>query len=223
LRAQKEITDRLASGESKFQGELGHHVRSCASCTAFLTDQATLFRAIDSGLHIIADEPVPPSLLPGIRVRLEEEVSPRLLWIPTWRVGATAALVVLAVAIGIELRRSATTGRAIGNTSLVAHAPGSESLTKAAAPRALAPFPQPTHPRITTITSVPAPSQTPEVLVLREEQQGFAHFVNELSNDRDAALALASAKPGKDNAPVEIALLSIDRLEVELLEGSSSE
>lgn len=223
-RAQKEITDKLASGESKFQGELARHVQSCASCAAFLMDQALLFRAIDSGVHIIADEPVPPSLLPGIRVRLQEEVSPRLLWIPTWRVAATAALVVLAVAMGIELRRSATPKPAIGNTaSVVAHDPGSESLAKTAAPRALVPSPQPPHPRITPKTSVPAPSPTPEVLVLPEEQEGFAQFVRELSNDRDAALAFASATPAKDNAPMEIALLTIDRVEVELLEGSSSE
>jgi hypothetical protein len=70
---------------------------------------------------------------------------------------------------------------------------------------------------------VPAPSTTPEVLVLREEQEAYAHFVTELSKDRDSAIVLTSAAAEGGDAPVEIALLTIKSVEVKPLEGSGNE
>jgi hypothetical protein len=53
-----------------------------------------------------------------------------------------------------------------------------------------------------------------QVLVLREEQEAYAHFVTELSKDRDYAIALTSAASESGDAPVEIALLTIKSVEV---------
>jgi hypothetical protein len=66
-------------------------------------------------------------------------------------------------------------------------------------------------------------SSTAEVLVLREEQQAYVHFVNELSKDRDAAVALTLAAHASEDVPVEIALLAINSVEVKPLEGTDSE
>jgi len=61
-------------------GELRAHLEICDSCrTAFVSEQA-LFFFIEEGLHANANAEVPPSLLPRVRLKLNEEHSPAHPW-----------------------------------------------------------------------------------------------------------------------------------------------
>ena len=223
-RAQKKIIESLASGEPEPRGEQHLHLQSCAGCRAFFADQAALFQAMDSHLSVIVNEPVPPSLLPALRVRLREEAAQsRSLWVPVWQRAAIAALVVLALLVSDRLYRTGTDTHGPVEAPLVASSGSSEIPAKPSGTVVLAPLSQRPHSARTSTASAAAPAPAPEVLVLREEQEAFAHFVAELSSDRDAAVALASVEPAKGDTPVEIALLTIESVEVKPLQGSGGE
>jgi hypothetical protein len=197
-------------------------VRECAGCRAFLASQASLASAIDSHLRLIAKEPVPPSLLPRVRARLEQETAPRLS-ILRWQFVAVATVVVLLVAAAIRMRDSDKPEHPTETTAKVA--PGSPHVNRPPTASPQINRPAPKIPRVAAIrkASVSAHSSAPEVLILPEEQQAFRRFVSEISKDQDSAKALVSAAPGNGDAPVEIALLTIENVEVKPLEGTDSE
>jgi hypothetical protein len=220
--AQGKIIDLMASRESGLRDELDQHVRGCARCRAFLASQASLSTAVDSHLRLIANEPVPSSLLSGVRARLEQEAAPGQ-WILGWRFAAVAAAVVLVAAAGIRTRRPDALGRAPQATAQVA--PGSPNMNRA---RTLSPQIQQPASKTSPVAAVRkagvlAHSSAPEVLVLPEEQQAFRRFVRDISKDRDAAKALVAAVPDSADAPVEIALLTIESVEVKPLDGVDRE
>jgi hypothetical protein len=218
-RAQEEISASLVSGESEIGRELRQHLQDCAACGAFFADQVALFQALDSHLRAIANEPVPPSLLPGVRVRLQEVLPPQ--GTRTWQLATMGALVILSAAAVMPLRRSVAPAYTTGSTPAVAHSENSARRSRPALGRA--PLPQPLPPQVTRKVGVATTSSTAEVLVLREEQEAYMHFVNELSKDRDAAVALTLAAHASEDVPVEIALLAIKSVEVKPLEGTDSE
>lgn len=218
--AQEKIVDAMASRKLGLRGDLDQHVRECAGCRALLASHASLASAIDSHLRLIANEPVPPSLLPGVRARLEQEAAPRQ-WIFSWRFAAVATVVVLLVATVIGMRDSDKPGRPKETTAKVAH--GSPDVNPVSSQIQL---PAPKTSRFAAAarkTSIPAHSSTPEVLVLPEEQQAFRRFVSDISKDRALANALVSAAPDSGDGPVEIALLAIENVEIKPLEGTDSE
>jgi hypothetical protein len=220
--AQEKIIDLMASRESGLREELDQHVRGCARCRAFLASQASLSTAVDSHLRLIANEPVPSSLLSGVRARLEQEAAPGQ-WILGWRFAAVAAAVVLVAAAGIRTRRPDIPGRAPQATAQVA--PGSPNMNRALtlSPQIQQPASQNSPVAAVRKAGVLAHSSAPEVLVLPEEQQAFRRFVRDISKDRDTAKALVAAVPDSADAPVDIALLTIESVEVKPLEGTDSE
>jgi hypothetical protein len=218
--AQEEIVDAMASREYELRGKLDRHVRECAGCSAFLASQTSLSAAVDSHLRLIANEPVPPSLLPGVRAQLDQEPAPRQ-WAFSWRFAAVAAAVVLLLAAGIRMLRSDTSGRAPEATAQVA--PGSPSVNRAATVGPQAQQPARKTSRVIRKAGVHAHSSAPEVLVLPEEQQAFRRFVSDISKDWDVAKVSVAAAPDSADAAVEIALLTIENVEVKPLEGTDSE
>jgi len=220
-RAQEEIVDAIASRESGWCGVLDQHVRECAGCRGFLASQASLASAIDSQLRLIAKKPVPPSLLPRVHARLEQETALRQS-IPRWQFAAVATVVVLLVAASNRMSDSDEPERPRETTAKVA--PGTPHANYPAASPPIN-HPAPETPQVTAIrkASVSAHSSAPEVLILPEEQRAFRRFVSEISKDQDSAKALVSAAPGNGDAPVEIALLTIENVEVKPLEGTDSE
>jgi anti-sigma factor RsiW len=221
--AQEKIVDAMASREPGLRGDLDQHVRECAGCHAFLASHASLASAIDSHLRLIANEPVPPSLLPAVRARLEQEAAPRQ-WIFSWRFAAVATVVVLLVATVIGMRDSDKPGRPKETTAKVAH--GSPDVNRPPTVSSQIQLPAPKASRFAAAVrkaSIPAHSSAPEVLVLPEEQQAFRRFVSDISKDRASANALVSAAPDSGDGPVEIALLAIENVEIKPLEGTDSE
>jgi hypothetical protein len=220
---QEKICGALASGELEFGRKLGQHLQNCAACRAFFADKSILLQAIDWHLRALANEPVPPSLVPGVFVRLTEELLPGLQGARTWQLAAIAALVVLSAAVSIPLRRSVMPEHQTGSRSAVAPSENSQNDSRPTTRRDPLPAAESAPPQVTPKASVATTSPTPEVLVLREEQEAYAHFVNKLALDRGPATAPAFAKPASDDGPVEIALLLIKSVEVRPLEGIDSE
>jgi anti-sigma factor RsiW len=78
--------------------ELCSHLEACASCHATFVEEMQLFAAIDSGVRSAANAEVPASLLPRVRVQLNERPVPRRSWVPAFAaIAAVAALIVAIV------------------------------------------------------------------------------------------------------------------------------
>ena len=67
------------------------HFESCASCRAAFEQEQSLFASIDAGLHTTANAEVPPSLMPRVRARLQQETTLGRSWLTNWLVLASAA------------------------------------------------------------------------------------------------------------------------------------
>ena len=100
--ARDQIADTLAAGRVELTGELTGHVQSCAGCATFYAQQTELFCAMDSGLSAMANEPVPASLLPKVRERMEENSAGYLRF---YRLLPIAAILVVACLIAFPLVR----------------------------------------------------------------------------------------------------------------------
>ena len=215
--AQEIIIDAMASRAGELRGELDQHVRECANCGAFLANQASLSTAIDSHLRLVANEPVPPSLLPGVRLRLRagSSSSEMDLWMAIrgasqlrlffWRLWEFAC----ATRHEPEHPTESAAQVAPETPESRAESAGSAARSKTS--------------RVIRKASVPAHSSASEVLILPEEQQAFRRFVSDVSKDRASANAPISAAPDSGDVPVEIALLTIENVEVKPLEGTDSE
>jgi hypothetical protein len=71
--------------------------------------------------------------------------------------------------------------------------------------------------------SASVPTSEPEVIVLAEEREAFAKFVAEVPEQPQVVVGLTHPAPDTLDAPIEIALLHIDRLEVNLLNPVASQ
>ncbi len=94
------LTD-AAAGAFEPSLELRSHLDACASCRAAFAEETQLFAAIDLGVRIEANAEVPASLLPRVRVQLNEQRTPRRTWIPA---GAVLAAAVALVMVIVSLR-----------------------------------------------------------------------------------------------------------------------
>jgi hypothetical protein len=222
-RYQSKLVDALASGEGALGGELVTHLRACAECKKFYDAQMHLFGAIDSGVRAMVNETVPTSLLPRVRVRMEETRAPRLVWRPAWSVVAIGAMI-LVVSLGF-VRRSVPPRDAGQTKAPTAAAIRTETVPFAATPTKAASWavnPR-RRPRNKAETRIGRPMEVPEVIVLAEEGEAFVRFVARIPVDPQKAVALTRPAPPQQDLPVEIALLQIEKLKVKLLEPTTEE
>ena len=220
-----ELINGLASGETPIAGEVAAHVRECAGCQAFYKSQSTLFHSMNSGLQVMANQAVPPSLVPGLRARLDQEPLMRRAWFPGWSFAAAIAVVAILVAsLGFVLHRPAEHPNLPGSEPIASRSVDNPApLVQSAQKRASAP-----RRRVVKRAGAPVPAiapaeALPEVIVLAEERRAFAQFVAELPEERNLALALTKPAQTTPDAPIEIALLQIERLDVKPLEATSRE
>jgi hypothetical protein len=102
------LTDAVVEGVEPSR-ELRLHLDACASCLLAFTEEVQLFAAIDTGLRASANAEVPASLLPRVRVQLNEQPVPRHSWVP---IGAAVAsgVVLLAVIMFVRALGSGAAG-----------------------------------------------------------------------------------------------------------------
>ncbi len=217
---REKILNSLAAGEDLLTAEVVAHQNACISCTEFYAAQQELFHAVDAGLRFLVNQPVPPSLLPAVRARLNENSAPRNSWIPGWNFAAVAAAAILALGLGYIWRRPANQPTA-PETALLASRSVDNTQPAGQLPKVRAKL-SPT-PRRRPAAQAHSATGTSEVIVLAEERQAFARFVAEVPEERDVAVALTRPAPPEADDPVEIALLQIDGLDVKPLESVARE
>jgi len=100
------LTDAVAAGQAPSH-ELTAHLDACAGCRAFFAEEQRLFAVIDAGVHGATNSNVPPSLLPRVRARLDEQKVSHFPWIRVGAVLASAALILIGVVLLQKMRSSA--------------------------------------------------------------------------------------------------------------------
>lgn len=218
---RKQITDSFAYGTASLAPQALAHRQACPSCQSFYEKQQELFQSLDAGLQGMVNQPVPPSLLPRVRARLDAAPVRRSSWNIKWGSAAVATVVLLAVFSAAVWHRLASQTKGTrtpvlvssGESHLGTAKPATSNQGNLPAPRrrALAP----------SRREAPKPSQ--EVIISPEERAAFARFVTEVPEAGKVALALTRPAPAPDEAPVQIALLQIKDVEVKLLDGSTTE
>lgn len=217
---QQKILDSLASGASHVTPEVAAHQNSCPACAQFFATQQNLFHAIDAGLQSFVNQPVPPSLLPTVRARLDENSEARRSVFVSLGLASIAALAILAFAVPYALYRphNAVNSEKLASTSRQqAAAPQvvGDATTIQAHPEAVRVLPVSNHGRNAT--------KVPEVIVPAEERQAFAKFLAEAPQRPQVALAFTHPATGVSGALNETALLRIDPVEVKSLDGTDNE
>ena len=221
------LIDSTANGAAP-SGELREHLAECASCRAAFAGEQSLFAAIDTGLHAVANVEVPASLLPRVRARLYEVATPRLAWVPPFAFASTA--VALALVVSLMARPHRTPREDLAKRGPVALptsvAPATninhEDASSETTPVASIPAHQP-HASRNSTDRRSAASGNPDVLVPPDEREGLARFVASLNEHGDLAFVLLARVPDKKDSSITVDRLQIDALEIKPLEGSERE
>jgi predicted anti-sigma-YlaC factor YlaD len=222
---QDALTEAAATGAEP-QGELCAHLKNCAACQAAFELEQSLFAAIDSGMRIVANAEVPPSLLPSVRARLDEAGVPQRRWMSPVIFAAASVVLALAIFLATQPRQSGPDNQ----TKQTPQIPVSEtSLTNArrqnAGPDSQIVSSNMNNSQMPDHSTVlrPAASSEPEVLVPPDEREAFTRFVAILQMRGGVAVALVRPSADEKTEPAGLERLQIARLEVKPLEGTESE
>jgi len=217
---QKEILESLAADAAVLAPAVQDHRSTCTVCGEFYKAQGDLFRSIGDGLKSLANEPVPPSLFPRVRTRIDEQTVGRRLWTPAWGLAATITVVLLLFGVSRKFHPAVNHPNIPGNSPAV-----SQNVVNPAP--VLAPVQQPAkdspNHRALQISSLSHSAAAPEVIVLAVEREAFARFVAEVPENREAALALIQTVPVAASDLHDIALLRIEELDLKPLKEAESE
>ncbi|HXL22760.1 MAG TPA: hypothetical protein VOA78_09850 [Candidatus Dormibacteraeota bacterium] len=198
---------------------LRSHLLACDACRTALAEEQALHASIDAGLRIITNPAVPPSLIPSVRVRLQESALR-----PRWTVAqlvpaAVVLLVVLFVAREVhwlvwgtsDTRRSASVslpaqpgqfeppGRGAVAVSPQIARSGAEHASRGATPL--------------VSRGENRPETVSEILVPRDQEALLADYAERWRSHRRVVLTAeqlsdAPLKP-LEVAPIQIALLDV--------------
>jgi hypothetical protein len=223
-RCQEKIVEALAAGAGPVPSELSGHLQTCRVCRQFSETQTGLFRSMDDVLESMVNQTVPPSLVPGVRARLEELPATSRPWIPSWSFALVGAIAILALSVSFIRHRPQIHPNSPEIRPVVSRSVESYVSAVRPPPKSVTSRPNRTNKRVI----LAAPSLTPleaapKVIVLAEERRSFAKFVAEVPEEKEVALTLTQLAPAAPDAPVEIALLEIGSVEVKPLEVTSRE
>jgi hypothetical protein len=222
------LIEAAASG-AELQGDLRAHLAECSDCRAAFEQERSLFASIDAGLHVTANAEMPASLLPRVRVRLDEVAAPRRIWASNWVAFASAAVIIVAFFAARSLWRPNTV-----------HAP-IETAGEGSAPPRMTP-PSQKHDvvvpsgeknsasqRQLAIAKSPSTHETlvkgkttPEVLVPRDQEVLLAEYAEQWSLHKHPLL-LAQNFDATILSPLQVAPIQIDELDVKLLAEEKSQ
>ena len=218
---QKRILDAFAAAEATPPAVVVEHKQNCGACQAYYELQASFFRRLEEGIKVMANEEVPPSLVPRVKARLTRELPAASAWVPAWGMAAVAAAV-LAASLGSAfldrpMYHSVLSERAkVATHSIESPVVATRELPGAAKPSLDR---EPKRARARASGQGAEDSEVmPEVIVLPEERAAFARFVAEPPRHQEVALALTRADPPNDEATAEIVALEIEGLELKSLD-----
>jgi len=97
----KQALSEAAATSEALSRELTAHLNTCPACRMAFAEEQQLFAAIDSGLRAVVNTPVPASLVPRVRIGVNEQPVPGFAWT---KVGAVLAAGALVVAAAVFLR-----------------------------------------------------------------------------------------------------------------------
>ena len=223
---QQEILDSLAGGNSVLAVGLLAHQQSCSECRKYYERQSVLFRSMEQGLQLIANSPVPPSLLPAVRNGVHLQATARFTRLYGWPLRALAVSALLAVAVLLFWHRPQPIPAIPESARTAAPQPNSTAQRGAArippkvAKTARTGPPHSIQPTDRSTASAIAEEPSPEVIVLTEEREAFSRFIARVSENPAAARSLTRPVLEGTDSVVEIALLKIDTLEVKPLESA---
>jgi len=218
---QKRILDAFAAAEAAPPDAVVEHKQNCGACQAYYELQASFFRRLEEGIKVMANEEVPPSLVPRVKARLTRELPSTSAWAPAWGMAAVAAAV-LAAALGspfldrpkyhsVLSERAKVAAHSIESPVVATREPpGAEKPSLGRQPKRAS---APTSRQGAEVSEV-----MPEVIVLPEERAAFARFVAEPPRNQEVALASTRAAPPNDEVTAEIVALKIEGLELESLD-----
>jgi hypothetical protein len=207
--AQERIAEALAAGNVSFPAEVAAHHEACAACRHFFQCEQYLFASMNSGLQVIANQPVPPSLLPGVRERIESRVPSRHAWpLVLW----PAAGAVIACALLLPSLRNVQPSRETPVAEREQEAPSREQAPQSR----FAVSHEPARSSVRAAgrkRSAPESFQTAaaEVMIDRSESRGLVLAARVAFQETEVAERLA---PEHDSPPLVIEPVAIPRLEI---------
>jgi hypothetical protein len=223
------LIEAAASGAA-LQDDVRVHLDACLDCRAALEQEQALFASIDVGLRVTANAEMPASLLPRVRTRLDEESAPRHIWGRNWLVLTSAAVMVVAF----------FAARAVWHTNDMQKPV--ELAGKSSAPPQVTPSPRDQapvatlrmeknssrHHQLTIARNHPAreapdsAKTMPEVLVPSGQEVLLAEYAEQWRLHKRAPL-LAQDSDATVLAPLQVAQIQIDELDVKLLADDKSQ
>jgi|HubBroStandDraft_4_1064222.scaffolds.fasta_scaffold77762_3 hypothetical protein len=222
----REALIEAAARGSALSRELRLHLDACASCRAASSEELQLFAAIDSGVRTTANAEVPASLLPRVRVQLNERPVPRRAWAPAIVVTAAAVALVAGIVFVGGLERDG------GRTN-----PSADSTAQSIPPTEIPPVPP--VAAFSETTSPPArmkrprPAESPRVV--GAAQVAASRVLVPAGQQRAMEVLLASVKQGKVDGvlltekpektleELQVSPLAISPIEMKPLEDVSPE
>ncbi|HEY2119228.1 MAG TPA: hypothetical protein VGH37_08605 [Candidatus Acidoferrum sp.] len=224
---QENMFDAVAAGATTLSDEPSAHQQSCPACREYYELQVDLVRSIDSGLQAMVNQEMPASLLAVARNRLTQQpiVQPSWNYLGTFAV--LAAVTILAISIGY-IRRPNVYPNSGGSASVYSGDKGNQAPGLQLPPKSVIDSRPRTGKRTGFLSLQPVSSEATaggshQVIVLVEEQRAFAKFVADLPREPKIAQALTRPAPVALDAPVDIALLRIEHMELKPLESTQGE
>jgi hypothetical protein len=216
-----------AATDSAPSRELRLHLDACASCRAASSEELQLFAAIDSGLRNAANAEVPASLLPRVRVQLNERPVPRRAWVLAGAVTAAAIALVAVIVFVRGFERDGLRTNPPANSSAqnippteIQPAPPVATFTQTMSPPAKSKLPRPAEsPRVAGATEV----ETASVLVPAGRQRAIEVLLASVKQGRVDGEALLAEKPRETLEELQVSPIDISPIEMKPLEDVSPE
>ena len=207
------LRDAAASNEA-LSPVLRRHLASCESCRAAFAEEQSLFTAVDLSLHTVANSEVPSTLIPRVRVALNNEPARQSRGYSFLAWGSASLLLTAAIVLAVLYLPSNHRP-----TLVVPSRPSPAVAAKNSQDRAL----NPARPNgvstvqhkkpVVLVANRGSKPKSPEVLVPDEERIAFAQFMVRVSPSSANILASAALVPRAPKDSVQISPVEIASLE----------
>ncbi|HYT20108.1 MAG TPA: hypothetical protein VEW05_07730 [Candidatus Polarisedimenticolia bacterium] len=226
----KETLIEAAASDVPASGDLREHLDGCAACRAAFEQERAFFGSIDAGLRLMANADVPASLLPRVRARLDAEGAPNRSWVTNWLVLASAAAVIatffVARAVWHLVARQNPQSNYAQKSPSAPVIPPAQGLTQAREQSAKTNLLASPHSSVSTNSqqhgAQSARNAFPEVLVPRDQEVLLTEYAEQWRAHK-RPLLLAQEFDATILAPLQVAPIQIDELDVKLLAEEKSQ